>query len=188
MNRRSLLRLLALGGAGTATLPMWVVRLTDVALAQTAAPARAARLVLSPHQDATVAAISELIIPQTDTAGARAARVNEFIDAVVADADPPERDRFLNGLAWVDRRSRELHGADFVSSNAEQQASLLVSISDATAGAPSTGRDFFRSIKALTITGYYTSKIGMREELGDEGRTGFADYAGCTHPDHKVSA
>ena len=192
MNRRTVLQLLALGGAGTAGLPVWVERLTEVGVAHGPASGDVSwkPAIFTPRQDQTVAAIAELIIPQTDTAGAKAARVNEFIDTVIADADAPERDSFLEGLEWIDRRSRELHGADFVSVTPDRQVAMLSALDGASSAASdaslATGVHFFRSIKALTITGYYTSKIGMKDELGDDGRTGFPDYTGCTHPEHKA--
>src|SRR4029450_8640250 len=39
-------------------------------------------------QNETVAVIAELIIPQTDTPGARAARVHEHIDLVLSEESP----------------------------------------------------------------------------------------------------
>ena len=48
------------------------------------------------------------------------------------------------------------------------------------------GTEFFKAIKALTITGYYTSEIGMKQELGDDGQLFFLEYPGCTHPQHKA--
>jgi hypothetical protein len=48
------------------------------------------------------------------------------------------------------------------------------------------GIDFFKAIKGLTITGYYTSEIGMKQELGDDGQLFFLEYPGCTHPQHKA--
>src|ERR1700733_14956249 len=58
---------------------------------------------LTPDQDAIVTTISELIIPQTDTPGAKAAKVNEFIDLILSDwYDEPATARFLAGLADVD--------------------------------------------------------------------------------------
>ena len=88
MDRREALRRMVLGSAGAVCAAGWVERLSEVALAHAApAPGQAAASaaawtprVFTPHQNATVIEISELIIPQTDTAGARAAEVNRFID------------------------------------------------------------------------------------------------------------
>ncbi len=48
-----------------------------------------------------------------------------------------------------------------------------------------TGADFFLAIKSITITGYYTSEVGLREEIGDDGTMSFAEFKGCTHPEHQ---
>jgi hypothetical protein len=37
----------------------------------------------------------------------------------------------------------------------------------------------------MTITGYYTSETGLRQELGEDRNLFFASYPGCTHPEHK---
>jgi len=191
-DRRKVLKALALGGLGAAALPLWIERLAEVALADShhpASPAGAAQwspAVFSPHENDTVATIAELIIPQTDTAGARAANVHQFIDAVLADAETREREAFLRGLAWMDSRSRERYGAPFTSVTPQQQHELLVFVSGSTDQTPADqpGVEFFKAIKILTVTGYYTSKIGMQQELGDDLRTVFRDYVGCTHPEH----
>jgi hypothetical protein len=133
-----------------------------------------------------VTVLSELIIPQTDTPGARAAKVNEFIDLVLSDALEPERKEFLRGLAWMDARSRELYGADFVAASSEQQTSLLTRISSPEpAAGDEVGAEFFRAVKGMTITGYYSSEVGLRQELGDDGQLFFASYPGCQHSEHK---
>lgn len=196
MNRRKALRALALGGVGAAAGPAWVEELCNVAAslsAQSAPPAAASTwspAVLTPHHNETVIVLSELIIPQTETAGAKAARVNEFIDAVLADARAPEREQFLRGLAWLDARSKEVYGAVFVETAPLQQTAILASIGspDNQAPADRIGVELFRAVKTLTITGYYTSQIGMREELGDDGRLVFPDYVGCVHAEHKKDA
>lgn len=196
--RREALRKLTLGGAAAATLPAWVEALTGVAearghehLATPPAPAAAWRpKLLDGHQDETVATLSELIIPSTNTPGARAALVNRFVDDVLADAAEPDRREFLRGLRWIDGRSNELFGSDFVEASPEQQNALLTILSSDKNKAfqDEIGRDFFKAVKSLTITGYYTSEIGMKQELGDDGQMFFLEFKGCTHPEHGAPA
>src|SRR5881409_1533980 len=62
--------------------------------------------ILDPHQSETVATIAEMIIPTTDTPGARAAGVHRFIDLLLAESFPDdERASFLAGLDSASRRS-----------------------------------------------------------------------------------
>jgi hypothetical protein len=193
LSRREALRKLGMGGVAVAAVPSWVEALTEHAQSHVhPAPAPAAAAVdwkpkvLTADQDATVTTLTELIIPATDTPGAKAALVNRFIDAVLEDADENGRKEFLRGLNWLDLRSKELFGADFKAATPAQQTELLTAISDdkpATSG-DLLGREFFRAAKSLTITGYYTSEVGMKEELGDDGQVFFAEFKGCDHPEH----
>ena len=48
-----------------------------------------------------------------------------------------------------------------------------------------TGTEFFQAIKVMTINGYYTSEIGLRQELGDDGQLFMLQFPGCTHPEHQ---
>jgi hypothetical protein len=175
---------------GAATLPAWGQALLAVAKAHVHAPAADAGAwtprVLSPHQDQTVIALSEAILPATDTPGAKAALVNRYVDAVLDDADDFERKAFLRGLDWVDDRSRELFGSDFLSSLPEQQAALLAVLGSGKnrSAADRAGVELFETLKSLTLTGYYTSEVGMREELKDDGMMFFGGFEGCTHPEH----
>jgi len=198
LDRRQALRTLAFGGIGAVAAPAWAEALAAIArdhadhahaaLASAAETAPWAPKVFNAHQNETVVLLSEMIIPQTDTPGAKAAKVNEFIDLVLDDANEAERKQFLNGLAWMDGRSQELFGTDFVSAAPEQQTALLtiVASSKNKAFEDQVGTEFFKAIKALTITGYYTSEIGMKQELGDDGQLFFLEYPGCTHPQHKA--
>jgi len=174
-----------------------VARLSEVAFAQSdrAAPPPSPTgqwtpAFLTPHQNETVTTLSELIIPKTETAGARAAHVNQFVDTVLADAPSAEREQFLQGLEWVDSRSAARFGVPFIQATPQQQTTLLTVISSTANQAPAdrAGVEFFQALKTLTITGYYTSKVGMLEELGDDGVRVFSDYLGCTHPEHKGMA
>ncbi len=167
MNRRDALR--ALGGAvAISALP------DDFLALGRELHARAARArmpqVLEPHQNETVATIAELIIPQTDTPGARAARVNEFIDLALAEwYDDADRDRFLAGLADVDGRARALCGKDFVACRQLEQVQILTALdAEVAAEAARVGtptKHFFHMCRRLTLVGYYTSEVGANQEL-----------------------
>ena len=120
--------------------------------------------VLTPEQNELVATICDLIIPETDTPGARAARVHEFADLMLAEWYPTEDvDRFMAGLADVDARARNAHGNAFVDLTNEQQTAILQELEaeDRAGDEPA----FFGMIKELTLTGYYTSEIGATQEL-----------------------
>jgi hypothetical protein len=198
LDRRQALRTLAFGGIGAVAAPAWAETLAEIARghadhAHTAVTAAAeaapwAPKVFDAHQNETVVVLSEMIIPQTDTPGAKAAKVNEFVDLVLDDASEGDRKQFLKGLAWMDARSQELFGSDFVSAAPEQQTALLTILASPKNKAfeDQVGIDFFNAIKGLTITGYYTSEIGMKQELGDDGQLFFLEYPGCTHPQHKA--
>jgi len=199
VNRREMLRRTLAGGVGAAIAP-WVANLAEAAedhaahlhaVAQAMPPAADwAPKALSAHQNDMVVELSELIIPQTETAGAKAALVNRFIDNVLDDADPRDKKEFLRGLSWVDERSKDFFGADFLASAKEQQTALLTIMSSGknTSLTDQIGVEFFQSIKSMTITGYYTSEIGMRQELGDDGQLFFAEFKGCTHAEHGAPA
>lgn len=140
------------------------------------------------HQNETVVVLTELIIPQTDTPGAKAALVNRLIDLTMAEEDPPRQKRFIEGLAWIDARSLELHGRPFVRLNTEQQTALLTPLADPGNKNPreQVGVKFFEELKDLTIFGYYTSKVGMEQELEYGGDDYHAEFPGaCTHPEHQ---
>src|SRR5437879_5353398 len=178
MQRREALKLLLAGGVLPA-LP------TDVfAFFQGAHPASGYSLrTLNRHQNDTVVAMIDQIIPETDTPGAKGARVNEFIDVILSEwANDEERRNFLAGLAGVDKQSNTLFGKDFAAASPEQQLVLLTSLDEAAAIAravdkhrppfwETAGRDtlmqddFFTIFKKMTVHGYYTSEIGFSKEL-----------------------
>jgi hypothetical protein len=194
LNRRAALKRIAVGSAAAVTAPFWVEALVSAAQQHAAhyqaSAAKAAPWVpkaLSPAQNEAVLALSEAIIPQTTTAGAAKAGVNQFIDAVIADASAADREKFLGGLAWIDARSQRDAGVPFAKATSAQQTALLTTLSTATDPSPDDrpGVDFFNAIKSLTITGYYTSEIGMREEMEDDGNMFFLEFPGCTHAEHK---
>jgi hypothetical protein len=177
MQRRDALKLLMAGGV----LPAFS---TDVfAFFREAHPgAEYALRTLNPHQNETVVAMIDQIIPATDTPGAKVARVNEFIDVILTEwATEDERQNFLSGLADVDKQSNELFAKDFAAASANQQVTLLRAMDDATAEERRKHRErhgntvpemdtqlqgsFYEVFRGITLHGYYTSEIGFSQEL-----------------------
>jgi Gluconate 2-dehydrogenase subunit 3 len=189
MNRRE--ALLALGGAAVLADPLFAAsrslhaRLTS----------GAALKVLDPHQNDTVVAIAEMIIPATDTPGATDAKVNEFVDLALSDwLDADGRKKFLDGLAEVDDRSRKRFTKDFTTSSAEQRVELLELLDAEVAGLrdadkqgthrePTASQGFFQMMKRLTLLGYFTSEVGVTEELHNPIIPG--RYDGCVLLDQR---
>lgn len=121
-------------------------------------------LFLSGDQFNLVGRIADIVLPETDTPGARAAGVDRFIDNMLANYYPRrEANRFHSNFDAF-RMAFEPDNLD--------DASLtdLIRSEDAKAfegNQPSTESSvwFFRRLKELIVTGYYTSEIGMNEEL-----------------------
>jgi len=189
MHRRELFRLL---GAG-AVLPAISPEL--FALLQEAPPAAGYQLrTLDPHQNATIVAMTDLIIPATDTPGAKGARVNEFMDVILTEwATEEERKHFLEGLAGIDKQSSQLFGKNFVEASVAQQEAQLRAIDDVemanrqrpvkhgnTVPEPDAQLKgpFWVIFKSMTLHGYYTSEIGFTKELKLEIIPGA--HHGCT--------
>jgi len=133
MHRREVVRLLAgvvavpaLSRYSSEELLALGRRLNSRVAAQPALPD-----LFDPHQRATVAAIAECILPETDTPGARAAGVPGFIELIVAEHyNDDERARFLAGLTEVDARSRAASGRDFVETRPAGQNGILSALED----------------------------------------------------------
>jgi len=144
----------------------------------------------SPDQFRTVEILTELIIPTDDQPGAREAQVARYIDFVVFSAAehlPILQKEWTEGLANMEKLSRQEYGHAFRDLSASQQESLLTEMSlperDPKASHP--GFAFYLRVKEMTVEGFYTSKIGLVDVLGYQGRTYLTEFLGCTHPEHQ---
>ncbi len=128
--------------------------------------------------------LTELIIPNDGTPGAREAGVCEFIDFMAAN-DPKIQFRFRFGLSWMDSHSRWLHGKSFRDLDPSLQTELLEHLAhkDKYRQHEEDGRAFFRLLREYTVMGFYTSRIGL-EQLDYPGlKTMYETMPGCPHPD-----
>ena len=141
----------------------------------------------SAPQGEMIATIVEHIIPATDTPGAREVGAHRFVDVMMAEYyAAPDRQRFAAGLADLDARAERAHGRPFLRCSGAEQAGLLT-ILDAESFAPRLTAEaaageaqptpWFRTLKELTLLGYYTSEPGATKELRYEPVPG--RYEGC---------
>ncbi len=135
---------------------------------------------------ATLDRVSEAIIPaDAHSPGARAARVAEYMDAAVAESRKPVQEFWKRALEALDRMAQRECEKKFAACTAEQQVGLLESISKNEDHPTTVEERFFVAVKALTIEGYYTSPVGIHQELNYQGNTALAEFPGCVHQEHK---
>jgi len=117
-----------------------------------------------------VGELAELIIPETDTPGALSAGVDRHIDDVLTEIFSSEQRRqFFVGMEDFSNRARVEYGADLIELHPEQQREFLVALEhEAFQGirdSEPNAASFYRQVKELTVTGYYTSEFGATMEL-----------------------
>ena len=79
----------------------------------------------------------------------------------------------------MDARSTALFKQDVVSRHARAaDRAPHAALSAAGSQEATPGVDFFTAIKSMTITGYYTTEIGLQQELGDDGVLAQAELRG----------
>jgi gluconate 2-dehydrogenase gamma chain len=184
-DRRSLLKIIGAIGA-TCAYPFAGDELFGQTLApheHPPAPAHAGARFFNDHDFQTISRISELIIPASDTPGAIGAGVPEYIDIVIA-RDTDQQLLAADGLRWLDSEATRLaSNKKFVELREEQQLSILEPLCEAADANSSIARNvqFFGLIKRLTADGYYTSKIGLIDELGYKGNTARGSFPDCVH-------
>ena len=149
-------------------------------LEQAGAATKSSATLFTPAQKELVDTAPELIIPTTDTPGARAAGVPDFLEMMLVDwFHDDEREDFLAGLQRMDVLAKERTGESFVASPEADQVAILTQLEaegqksiQASGASPfaSFGKKgpapaFFQALKQMTVIGYYTSEVGATQEL-----------------------
>lgn len=125
---------------------------------------------LNEHELETIAVLCDIILPSNAEFGAATdAGVPEFIAFIVKDM-PRQQLPIRGGIAWLDNHSNKLHNLEFKACSEEQQKAICDSIAWPGKTAPELipGERFFTRMRNLTLTGYFTSEMGIKD-LGYEG-------------------
>jgi hypothetical protein len=187
MNRRELLKLIAAATGG-------VVIGGEFLLAGCKNPEAGADLVFTEDDITFLDELGETILPQTSTAGAKAAGVGRFMTVMVNDCyTKADQEVFHTGMNRINEACNKMHSHDFMKATPEQRKELLISIDKETSeyvkkkaefeneqkekmkqGQEKGTSDFkkeempnhyFQQMKQLTIFGYFTSEKGRKEGL-----------------------
>jgi hypothetical protein len=153
-------------------------------LPATEAANKSAGRFFTPSQHALVEELSETIIPaDSHSGGAKAAKVADYIDQVLRESfDETRKSLWREGLHLIDVMSQHYHGKIFVNAAPEDRIALLTVLSDHENMTDLPEVRFFLQLKHTTVTGYYTSKIGIHDDLQYKGNRVLQEYVGCDDP------
>lgn len=120
---------------------------------------------LTTRQFRTLERLMDLIVPvENGKPGAVQAEVAAWIDLLLSVNDELKT-QYTTGLGWIDAAMKARGAADFLSATPEQQTALLDVIAYQRHRSPEfdPGIDFFILARRMTVGGFYTSRIGMRD-------------------------
>ena len=124
----------------------------------------------NPAEMTTITLLANIIIPKDDHSGSASdAKVPDFIEFIVKD-QPKYQLPLRGGLKWLDLKSYKLFKKSFSDASKDQQIQLVDLIAYPEKAAPENkaGVSFFNTMRNLTATGFFTSKIGI-EDMGYKG-------------------
>jgi hypothetical protein len=186
VSRRAALKAIGAGIGTVAALP-WLSDEGLLAFARIQETNAAPQLkVLSPSQFETLEVLVDAIIPTDDRSpGAKQARVADYVDLLLSEIDRELILAWFGGLAALDAEALSRFRAPFSRLGARQVDAILQSISRNERAPKTPLETFFVMAKQVTVRGYYTSKIGIHEELRYKGNQFLPEFVGCQTEDGK---
>src|SRR5438045_320286 len=126
----------------------------------------------TPHEMATIALLSDIIIPADEISGsATQAGVPGFIEFMVKDK-PEYQTPMRGGLRWLDLQMSKLYGTSFKDSKSDQQIAMVDAIAYPAKAKPQMkqGVAFFSLVRNLTASGFFSSEMGIKD-IGYKGNS-----------------
>lgn len=168
MNRRKVLKNVALATGGWVALPTW-------AEAWNPSSVRHISTFLSNEQEVLLTSIIDTIIPTTDTPGAKDLGVSVFIQKMLVDCyEKDVQANFKNGLETPEKLANAIYSKPFGNCDALQRKGVLNKIAMSVG---QTQKDYFSLVKSLTILGFTTSEYVQTKYLNYNPVPGH--YYGC---------
>jgi hypothetical protein len=108
--------------------------------------------------------------------------VSQYIDLIAANSPPRDQQQWRSRLQAFAQFVEKTQGKPFQALSPAQRKAVLVALAPKEAH-PETGAEhFFADMKEITLFAYYTSRIGLLEELEYKGNQGMSAFPACAHP------
>jgi hypothetical protein len=113
--------------------------------------------------------IADTILPTTQTPGAKAANVGQFMTVMVNDCyDEKDQKAFHDGMTKLNDEMKKKHKVDFMKATPEQRTAFLTDLDKEQKDFMKNKKEedpahYFRMMKELTLLGYFTSEIGAKQ-------------------------
>ncbi|MFD2037054.1 gluconate 2-dehydrogenase subunit 3 family protein [Belliella marina] len=120
----------------------------------------------TPEQIAFLDEIGEAIIPTTDTPGAKAAGIGEFMVMMVKDTyNGEQQSAFVSGLNALRKDYKDSNKKDFMDATLEERTAFLNEMNQKSMTSEDNEPKVIGMLKDLTLLGYFTSEIGASQQL-----------------------
>lgn len=178
LERREILRRAAwiLGGAISAPAALAILQGCSAKEKPAGVTAPALKF-LRPEQYLVVAEIAEIMLPKTDTSGAKDVGVPAFIDvALDAVYDQESKERFNAGFAEFEKSAKD-GGKPFLELDPAARAAFVKTSLETALAGERNPKPFILMTRELTLLGYFTSRPGITENMTYEAVP--TAYHGC---------
>lgn len=111
--------------------------------------------------------IGETIIPTTDTPGAKATKIGEFMQMMVKECyDAEQQTTFITGLNTIRKDFKAESNKDFMDATAEERLAFLNGLHQKyVASGEDKKPEIIHMLRDLTVLGYFSSEIGSTQAL-----------------------
>ncbi len=118
----------------------------------------------------------EIVIPSDENSpGAKQARTAAFADLMLSIGSEGERKAWRAGLELFRVEAARTSPEAAVAKAAEEEENPQSDLAR-----------FFVSLKRMTVDGYYTSPVGIHQDLKYQGNDHLTASPRCDHPEHKT--
>lgn len=117
------------------------------------------------HEMSTITILADIIVPKDAVSGSASdAKVPEFLEFIVKDM-PSHQTPMRGGLRWLDMQCFKQFEKSFADCSEQQRIQLIDQIAYPEKAKPemAQGVAFFNLMRDLTLTGFYTSEIGVKD-------------------------